>query len=275
MVNVFGVLNVTPDSFSDGGRYVDVDAAVRRGHELSSAGAWAVDVGGESTRPGAEAVPTDVELHRVLPVVERLTRAGLRVSIDTMHASVAAAALNAGATIVNDVSGGRFDPAILDVAADYDATLILSHWRAPSREMDRHAVYSDVVAEVVAELSQSVDAALDAGVGNAQLIVDPGIGFAKTGPHNWRLLQSLPVLRSALGLPIMVGTSRKRFLGDVVADARSPRARDDLTAVTSALATTAGADYVRVHDVASTSRAIAVAVAWIGGMHGSPSGVLE
>lgn len=261
VIELIGILNVTPDSFSDGGRHDELRSAVRAGREFAAAGAWAVDVGGESTRPGAEPVPTVVELARVVPVVTALAAWGVRVSVDTMKAPVAAAALEAGASIVNDVSGGRHDPAILDVVAASGATYVASHWRGPSSVMAHFATYHDVVQEVVHELSAAVSTALAAGVQRKQVVVDPGIGFAKNAEHNWRLLGHLDEL-CALGYPVLVGTSRKRFLSSAVPEAGTPDQRDDLTAVTSALAALGGATYARVHDVTASRRAVAVARAW-------------
>ena len=263
--DILGVLNVTPDSFSDGGQFLHPRLAVRRGLELVDAGAWAVDVGGESTRPGASPVSCETELSRILPVVGDLAGAGVIVSVDTMKAPVAAAAIDAGARIVNDVSGGRSDPAILDVVARTDVTFVVSHWRGPSRVMQQLATYDDIVAEVCCELEDAVQRACAAGISRARLIVDPGIGFAKAADHNWRLLSSLPELCSRLGLPVMVGTSRKRFLGQLVHDELAAETRDDLSAMTSALAAVSGAGYLRVHDVRSTRRAVRVARAWMQG----------
>jgi dihydropteroate synthase len=223
---VMGVLNVTADSFSDGGRYLDVDDAVRHGQALASAGADIVDVGGESTRPGAIRVDPGTEAQRVVPVISALTDAGVRVSVDTMRASVAAAALEAGASIVNDVSGGRADPDMGRVLADAGAPWILMHWR-PAGEAaagDRHFThrvddavgYRDVVAEVSGELLGQVDAAVAAGVDPDRIVLDPGLGFAKTAEHNWALLHALPTL-VGLGFPILIGASRKRFLGSLLA----------------------------------------------------------
>lgn len=265
-VKILGILNVTPDSFSDGGRYSG-SAAVRHGVALAEAGAWAVDVGGESTRPGAVAVPLKVELRRVIPVVRSLVAAGVTVSVDTTKAPVAAAAVDAGASVINDVSGGRADPSVLEVAAHHGVTLVLSHWRGHSDQMAQVARYADVLGEVSTELAAAIDAARLAGVHDRQLVVDPGIGFAKDSEHNWEILRGLPVLMSKLGLPMMIGTSRKRFLGDLVSDAGQPDRRDDLTAVTSAFATVAGVAYLRVHDVVATRRAVAVACAWQDGSH--------
>ena len=263
---VMGVLNVTPDSFSDGGRWLDPAAALGRGEELFAQGADLVDVGGESTRPGAGRVPVDEELRRVLPVVRGLARAGGAVSVDTVRAEVAAVALDAGAVLVNDVSGGLADPGMLPFVATAGVPYLAMHWRGPSVGMDRLAVYDDVVADVVAELDQRVAAALVAGVRREALVLDPGLGFAKTAEHNWALLAGLDRLL-ALGRPVTVGASRKRFLGQLLADpvTGEPRPvgeRDAATDAVSALAAAAGAWCVRVHDVAGSLDAVRVAAAW-------------
>jgi len=262
---VVGVLNVTPDSFSDGGRFLDHDDAVAHGIALHRAGADLVDVGGESTRPGAGRVEPDVETARVLPVVRELAAAGVPVSIDTTRAVVAEAALGAGAGVVNDVSGGLADPDMAAVVAGARVPWILMHWRGPSVGMDGLASYDDVVDEVRAELVQRVDAAVLAGVDPALLVLDPGLGFAKNAAHNWALLRGLDAL-VALGFPVLVGASRKRFLGQLLAAAdgapRPPAGRDAATAAVSALAADAGVWGVRVHEVTSTLDALAVGAAW-------------
>jgi dihydropteroate synthase len=261
---VMGVLNVTPDSFSDGGRYSTLAAAVEHGRDMAAEGAALIDVGGESTRPGADRVDAPTEAARVLPVVRELVAAGVAVSLDTTRAAVAAQALEAGATIVNDVSGGLADPDMARVVADAGCPWILMHWRTHSREMQNLAVYDDVVGDVVDELSQRVDAAVAAGVDPRQLILDPGLGFAKTAEHNWALLAHLDVL-VGLGLPVLVGTSRKSFLGrllpDAAGDPRPVDGREAATLATSLLAVQAGAWGVRVHDVRPTVDALAVLAA--------------
>jgi dihydropteroate synthase len=261
---VMGVLNVTPDSFSDGGRYTSVAAAVEHGREMAFDGAHLVDVGGESTRPGAGRVDAEEESARVLPVVRELVAAGVPVSLDTTRASVAARALEAGATVVNDVSGGLADPDMARVVAEAGCPWILMHWRAHSREMQTRAVYDDVVADVCDELSQRVDAAVAAGVAPGQLILDPGLGFAKTAEHNWALLSRLDSLLG-LGFPVLVGASRKSFLGRLLpgpdGTPRPVDGRDAATTATSLLAVQAGAWGVRVHDVRSTVDALAVLAA--------------
>jgi dihydropteroate synthase len=262
---VMGIVNVTPDSFSDGGLHLAARRAIEHGLALAAAGADVVDVGGESTRPGACRVPPGVELARTLPVVRELARgAGLTVSIDTTRASVAHASLAAGAAVVNDVSGGLADPEMAACVAAAKVPFVAMHWRAPSQTMRHHAVYTDVVADVVAELRVRADALCAAGVAEERIILDPGLGFAKTAEHNWQLLRHLDDLL-ALGHPVLVGASRKSFLGDVLADADgnpSPAARDCATVAVSALAAAAGAYCVRVHDVPSTLDAVRVAAAW-------------
>jgi dihydropteroate synthase len=261
---VMGVLNVTPDSFSDGGRYSTLEAAVQHGRDMADEGAALIDVGGESTRPGADRVDAPTEAARVVPVVRQLVAAGVAVSLDTTRAAVAAQALEAGATVVNDVSGGLADPDMARVVADAGCPWILMHWRSHSREMQNLAVYDDVVGDVVDELSQRVDAAVAAGVDPAQLILDPGLGFAKTAEHNWALLAHLDVLLR-LGLPVLVGASRKSFLGrllpDAAGDPRPVDGREAATLATSLLAVQAGAWGVRVHDVRPTVDALAVLAA--------------
>lgn len=249
---VMGVLNVTPDSFSDGGRYAAVDQAVERGLAMRAAGADLVDVGGESTRPGAERVAADEESRRVLPVVEALTAAGVPVSIDTYRAAVAQAALDTGASVINDVSGGLGDPDMARVARDAGCPWILMHWRGHSRRMQDLAHYEDVVDDVVCELGERVADAVHAGVAAEQLVIDPGLGFAKTAEHNWALLARFGRLVE-LGVPVLVGASRKSFLGAVLANPEGvPRPVDDREDATVALTTHAalnGAWGVRVHEV--------------------------
>lgn len=253
-IAVVGVLNVTPDSFSDGGRYVDLAAAVEHGVAMSDQGADFIDVGGESTRPGARRVDADEECGRVLPVITELTARGVTTSVDTYRASVAAAALAAGATIVNDVSGGLGDPAMAHVVRDAGCPWILMHWRGHSREMHLLAKYDDVVADVRRELGERVDHAVAAGVDAGALIIDPGLGFAKTAQHNWALLNRLDEIVD-LGLPVLVGASRKSFLGRLLAGPDDgPRPADEREAATTAITAYAalhGAWGVRVHDVAS------------------------
>lgn len=249
---VVGVLNVTPDSFSDGGRYTNLDNAVAHGQRLAREGADLVDVGGESTRPGAERVAAAEEERRVIPVIEALVAGGVPVSVDTYRASVAERALVAGASVVNDVSGGLGDPDMAAVVRDAGCPWILMHWRGPSRQMQDLAQYADIVADVRRELGERVEAAHRAGIGADQIVIDPGLGFAKTAAHNWALLAHLDVL-VGLGLPVLVGASRKSFLGRVLADPDgTPRPVDDREAATVALTAYAAAQGVwgvRVHDV--------------------------
>ncbi|GAA2644173.1 dihydropteroate synthase [Paractinoplanes durhamensis] len=256
-----GILNVTPDSFSDGGRYADVAAAVEHGTTLVVDGADIVDIGGESTRPGAERVDAATEIKRVVPVITGLATAGVPMSIDTTRAAVAAAALEAGATVINDVSGGLADPGMAAVARDAGCAWILMHWRGHSREMAQLAVYQDVVAEVRAELLERVDAAVAAGVDPGQIILDPGLGFAKNAEHNWLLTRHLDAIVE-LGFPVLFAASRKTYLGRLLAAADgTPRAvdrREAATLATSVLAVAAGAWGVRVHDVRDTADALAV-----------------
>jgi dihydropteroate synthase len=265
---VMGVLNVTPDSFSDGGRYVDREAAVAHGVEMHSVGADIVDVGGESTRPGSERVDAATEIERVLPVVTELVERGVPVSVDTTRAKVAAATAEAGAAMINDVSGGLADPDMAHVVADTQLPWVLMHWRGHSRNMNALATYGDVVLEVRSELLQRVDAALTAGVSENAIVLDPGLGFAKTGTHDWELLRRLDAL-IGLGFPVLVGASRKRFLGRLLASAdgtpRAPSGRETATATVSALAADRGAWGVRVHDVVRSLDAVAVTAAWNSG----------
>lgn len=261
---VMGVLNVTPDSFSDGGRWLDADAATRHGLAMADQGADLVDIGGESTRPGAGRVPAEEELRRVLPIVMSLAGRGVAVSIDTMRAATALAAVRAGAVLVNDVSGGLADPAMLPALATLQVPAVLMHWRGPSAGMDVLARYDDVVSDVRAELGARLAAAGTAGVPEERLVVDPGLGFAKDAGHNWSLLAHLDAL-AGLGRPVLVGASRKRFLGALLAgdgEAPSPEARDEATAAVSALAAAAGAWAVRVHAVRGSLAAVQVAAAW-------------
>ena len=262
---VMGIVNVTPDSFSDGGRHLDVTAAVEHGRRLHQAGADIVDVGGESTRPGAGRIDPRVEQQRVLPVIEQLAAAGVPVSIDTMHAETAGAAVTAGACLINDVSGGLADASMLDVVAELSVPCVLMHWRGHSTDMDALAVYDDVVADVVVELTLRVHAARSSGVPAEHIIVDPGLGFAKGADHNWALLHHLDRLVD-IGYPVLIGASRKRFLGSLLADEHGrPRPVDERDAATdavSALAAAAGVWGVRVHDVAQARDAVLVGQAW-------------
>ena len=212
MTLVMGILNVTPDSFSDGGQFFDPDRAIARGLEMMEEGATIIDVGGESTKPGAERVSMDEELSRVIPVIHALSKAGAMVSVDTMRAEVAALAVASGARIINDVSGGLADEAMHATAAALKAKYICMHWRGQSKDMDTLAVYEDVVADVIAELTKQVANALLAGIEPTKLVIDPGLGFAKNAEQNWELLRNIDKFKE-LGFPILVGGSRKRFLG--------------------------------------------------------------
>ncbi|MGV9316811.1 dihydropteroate synthase [Streptomyces sp. NPDC003691] len=261
---VMGVVNVTPDSFSDGGRWFDTAAAVKRGIDLVADGADLVDVGGESTRPGASRVDEEEELRRVVPVVRGLAAEGVTVSVDTMRASVAERAVAAGAVLVNDVSGGLADPAMVPAVAAAGVPFVVMHWRGFSHDMNSRAVYGDVVAEVARELRDRMDAVVAGGIPPERIVLDPGLGFAKEAAHDLALVARLDALR-ALGRPLLVAASRKRFLGHVLAggtkDGVPPRARerDAATAAVSAIAAYEGAWAVRVHEVRATADAVRVA----------------
>jgi dihydropteroate synthase len=262
---VMGVVNVTPDSFSDGGQWFDEAAAIQHGLDMVGEGADIVDVGGESTRPGAARVGLDEELARVVPVIRALNAEGVAVSVDTMRAEVAEAAVEAGARLVNDVSGGLADPAMPRVVAATGVPYVVMHWRGHSHDMDNRAVYADVVTEVREELAKRVDLVLAEGVSEEQIVLDPGLGFAKNAGHNWSVLAGIPKL-AELGYPLLVGASRKRFLGRLLAGPDgTPRPfsrSDDATVATTALAAQAGAWCVRVHEVGPNADAVRVAAAW-------------
>ncbi|MGB7686685.1 MAG: dihydropteroate synthase, partial [Solirubrobacterales bacterium] len=251
-------VNVTPDSFSDGGLYLDPEAAVAHGEELAQAGAAILDVGGESTRPGAEPVAEAEELRRVVPVVEGLARGEAEISVDTSKAAVAAAALDAGATIVNDVTALRGDPGMAALCVDRGPTVILMHMRGDPRTMQDDPAYDDVVAEVGAFLTERLEAAVAAGIEEERIWLDPGIGFGKTLAHNLELLRRLPEL-AGLGRPLVVGTSRKGFIGGI--DGSEARERLGGTIASSLLAAAAGAEVLRVHDVAEMAQALSIATA--------------
>ena len=258
---IMGVLNVTPDSFSDGGRYESVDAAIAHAVRMRADGADLIDIGGESTRPGAGRVDATLEAARVLPVIRELAQLDVPMSIDTTRAEVAERALAAGATVVNDVSGGLADPAMAGLVAQAGCPWVLMHWRGHSRQMQDLAEYGDVVREVRDELRARVDAATSAGVDPSQLILDPGLGFAKRAEHNWRLCAHLDDLM-ALGFPVLIGASRKSYLGSLLAGPDGkPRPADEreaATVATSVLAAQAGVWGIRVHDVRATVDALAV-----------------
>lgn len=262
---VMGVVNVTPDSFSDGGRWFDPERAVAHGLAMLAEGADLVDVGGESTRPGAARVPVEEERRRVLPVVQALVQAGAVVSVDTTRPVVAADAVAAGAQLINDVSGGLADAAMRAVVAETGVVYVAMHWRGPADVMDSLAVYDDVVTDVRDELVRRVDELLAAGVRPEQVVLDPGLGFAKPGRDNWPLLARLDVL-TALGYPVLVGASRKRFLGHLLAGPDGapapPEARDRATAAVSALCAASRVWCVRVHDVPGSVDAVRVGAAW-------------
>ncbi|WP_087926936.1 dihydropteroate synthase [Streptomyces albireticuli] len=259
---VMGVVNVTPDSFSDGGRWFDTEVAVKRGLDLVAQGADLVDVGGESTRPGAPRVDEREELRRVIPVVRGLAGEGVVVSVDTMRAAVAEAAVEAGAVLVNDVSGGLADPAMVPVVATAGVPFVVMHWRGFSADMNSRAVYGDVVGEVLDELRQRLDAVVEGGVSPDRLVVDPGLGFAKNADHDLALVAGLDRLGRELGRPMLVAASRKRFLGRVLAGYEgSPppaRERDAATAAVTAIAAREGAWAVRVHEVRASADAVKV-----------------
>ena len=269
---VMGVVNVTPDSFSDGGAWLGTGAAVAHGLDLAAEGADIVDVGGESTRPGAQRISAEEEIRRVLPVITELARAGVPVSVDTMRASVAELALDAGARLVNDVSGGLADPHMPRLVAKAAVPYVVMHWRGHSHDMNSRAVYGDVVGEVRDELRRRVDAVVAEGVDPSMIILDPGLGFSKLTEQNWQLLAALPQLahlgaaERAGPFPVLIGASRKRFLGHLLAAADgTPRpfaGSDDATVATTALVAAAGAWCVRVHRVPANADAVRVAAAW-------------
>jgi dihydropteroate synthase len=240
---VMGILNVTPDSFADGGRHNEFDAAVKRGLEIITEGVDIIDIGGESTRPGADRVSEEEEIARTIPVITELAKHGVTISIDTMRSSTAEAAINAGASIINDVSGGLSDSKMLQTAARLQVPYIAMHWRGQSKDMNSKAVYGDVVNDVLAELNERIEAALDAGIAKDKLIIDPGIGFAKDAEHNWAIIDSLDRF-VALGYPVLVGASRKRFLGG-----DSPDEREAATIELTKRLGTTGIWAVRVHSV--------------------------
>jgi len=258
---VMGVVNVTPDSFSDGGEWFQPRDAIEHGLELIEEGADLIDVGGESTRPGAARPDVAEELRRVLPVVSELAATGTVVSIDTMRPRVAAEAVASGARLINDVSGGQADPDMLPLVAGLGLPYVCMHWRGHSTDMQNRATYGDVVADVIAELGRQVDSVLEAGITKDQLIIDPGFGYAKTGEHNWQLLQRIDEL-AALELPVLAGVSRKTFLGTLLAapdgSPRPPKDREDATVALTTLLASRGIWGVRVHSVRASRDAIAV-----------------
>jgi len=248
---IMGILNVTPDSFADGGRHNDFDAAVARGLEMIAEGVDIIDIGGESTRPGADRVSEAEEIERTIPVITELAKHGARISIDTMRASTAEAAIKAGASIINDVSGGLADPEMLQTAARLGVPYIAMHWRGQSKDMNSKAIYKDVVIDVISELQVRITAALDAGIEVGNLIIDPGLGFAKDAEHNWEIIDSIDSFVD-VGYPVLIGASRKRFLGG-----NSPDEREQATIdLTKRLATT-GVWAVRVHSVKPHKKVLA------------------
>ena len=257
---VMGVLNVTPDSFSDGGRFNDQMIATNHALQMVQDGADIIDIGGESTRPGSDRITVNEELDRVLPVISALANSGVAISIDTMRAEVASAAIAAGACMINDVSGGKSDPEMLSYVATLNVPYILMHWRGPSNIMNTLTDYNDVVADVTREVSNQVDVAVAAGIARERIAIDPGIGFAKTVDQNWPILKHLEVLEG-LGLPILMGASRKKFLGELLAKdgvARDSDERESATTAISTLMAARGIWAVRVHEVKASSDAIAV-----------------
>ena len=240
---VMGILNVTPDSFADGGRHNSFEAALKRGEEMLAEGVDIIDIGGESTKPGADRVPEIEELNRVIPVIKALASKGARISIDTMRASTAKAAVEAGAQIINDVSGGLADPEMLSTAANLKVPYIAMHWRGHSKDMNSRAVYGDVVNDVISELQERISAAADAGITKDNLIIDPGLGFAKDAHHNWEIIESIDEF-VALGYPVLIGGSRKRFLGG-----DDPDSREAATIELTKRLSTSGIWGVRVHSV--------------------------
>jgi dihydropteroate synthase len=240
---VMGILNVTPDSFADGGKHNNFETAVARGLEMIAEGVDIIDIGGESTRPGADRVSQAEEIARTIPVITELAKHGTPISIDTMRASTAEAAIRAGASIINDVSGGLADPEMLQTVARLKVPYIAMHWRGQSKDMNSKAIYSDVVSDVISELNERIEAALDAGIDKDKLIIDPGIGFAKDAEHNWGIIDSIDRFVE-MGYPVLVGASRKRFLGGDTPDERE-QATIDLTKRLSAT----GVWAVRVHSV--------------------------
>jgi dihydropteroate synthase len=263
---VMGVVNVTPDSFSDGGEWFEPSAAIKHGRELLAEGADLLDVGGESTRPRAVRPSQEEELRRVIPVVEALAAEGAIISVDTMRSEVAELVLDAGATMINDVSGGLADPDMLPLIADRGAPYLCMHWRGHSIDMQNKAEYGDVVAEVIAELAERLEALTAAGIDLNRVALDPGLGFAKNAEHNWEILRRLREF-AVLERPLLIGASRKTFLGRLLADEQTgePRPavrRDDASVAVSALAAAAGAWCVRAHAVAPNVDAVRVAKRW-------------
>ena len=258
---VMGILNVTSDSFSDGGQFLDTDLALAHARALVRDGADIIDIGGESTRPGAQRVPVDVEQDRVLPIIRELAAEGVAVSVDTLNASTASLAVDAGARFINDVSGGLADDDMARVAAQSGVAFVAGHWRGTSATMNDLAHYDDVVANVARELSERVDALLASGIPRESIVLDPGLGFAKNSEHNWTLLAHLSQL-TALGFPVLIGASRKRFVGELMPENATMEDRDLPSSVIAADAISAGAWGVRVHNVRATRLALAARAKW-------------
>lgn len=258
---IMGIVNVTPDSFSDGGKFLDANEAIKHGMKLAEEGADILDVGGESTRPGAVRITAEEEQLRVLPVIGALVRQGMTVSVDTMNAATAILAVERGAKYINDVSGGLADFFMPKVVAQSGAHYIASHWRGHSVEMDTQAIYKDAPSDITRELAARVDVLLAEGIAKDKIILDPGLGFAKNEEHNWQMLGRLDELM-ALGYPLLVGASRKRFLASLLPDTASMEDRDSATVAVSVLAARSGAWAVRVHDVARTRAALRVLGSW-------------
>jgi dihydropteroate synthase len=240
---VMGILNLTPDSFADGGRHNSFEAGVARGLEMIAEGVDIIDIGGESTRPGADRISAEEEQARVMPVIAELSKHGARISIDTMRADTAEKAVQAGASIINDVSGGLSDPAMFATVKKLGVPYILMHWRGDSKEMNSRAIYTDVVNDVISEINSQIDAALDAGINKSQIIIDPGLGFAKDAEHNWEILRNLKQFTS-MGYPVLIGASRKRFLGG-----DNPDEREAATIELTKTLVPQGIWGVRVHSV--------------------------
>jgi dihydropteroate synthase len=248
---IMGILNVTPDSFADGGRHNEFDAAVARGLEMIAEGVDIIDIGGESTRPGAERVSEAEEIERTIPVITELAKLGVRISIDTMRASTAEAAIKAGASTINDVSGGLADPHMLQTAARLQVPYIAMHWRGQSKDMNSKAIYNDVVIDVISELRERITAALAAGIEVGNLIIDPGLGFAKDVEHNWAIIDSVDSFVD-MGYPVLIGASRKRFLGG-----DTPDEREQATIELTKRLATSGVWAIRVHSVKPHKQALA------------------
>jgi len=256
-VQIWGVVNVTPDSFSDGGKYLDPDAALSHARSLLADGADVIDVGAESTRPGATRISVEEEIDRLTPVVTALVSDGHRVSVDTMNAATASAMIDLGVPIINDVSGGLADADMVPTIASSDVTFVMMHWRGHSDTMDLHATYANVVSEVVAHLESRIQAALDAGIQKERLVLDPGFGFSKNPDHNWELIRGIHEV-VGLGCPVLAGVSRKRFIGALFSGDHEMADRDDPSAMVGALLVARGVTALRVHNVSSQRRALEI-----------------